>query len=134
MILNKDNAVYYFESSNILVGLGPDANGTLLISSHYDSAVLSHGVTDDGIATGAMMSVISALSNYACHNLLQFRVLFLFNNAEEVNLLGSLAFTKDKQFDSVSAFLNFGILLLIKTVQVYLETARRSCLGQIHKD
>jgi hypothetical protein len=52
----------YFESSNIVVRIRGNAsrNSALLVSAHYDSTSLSHGVTDDGIAVAVILEVLFA--------------------------------------------------------------------------
>ncbi len=57
--MNLLNANTYYESSNILVRLTGTSKTreALLVSAHFDSTPLSHGVTDDGIAIGAMLDV-----------------------------------------------------------------------------
>jgi len=49
----------FFESSNIVVRIPGNASrdSALLVSAHYDSTSLSHGVTDDGIAVAVILEV-----------------------------------------------------------------------------
>lgn len=96
----------YFESNNVLARIKStgSSNDSLLISSHYDSTSVSHGATDDGVAVAVMLETIHALVKRSS-NLLH-DVVFLFNNAEEIGLLGGTSFTQTADFQTVKAFIN----------------------------
>ncbi|KAJ3014615.1 hypothetical protein HKX48_005039 [Thoreauomyces humboldtii] len=101
----------YWQSTNLALRIRGTSNVTsddvapaLLVSAHYDSVPLAPGATDNGISVAVMIE--------ACRNILsrkerlQSSVVFLFNNGEEIDLLGGHAFTHHPWFPSVSAFIN----------------------------
>ncbi|RKO88239.1 hypothetical protein BDK51DRAFT_25038 [Blyttiomyces helicus] len=97
----------YFESSNVLVRLrGNNGNSSnrnaLLVSSHFDSTTVSHGVDDAGIGIVVMLESIRSLI-YAP---LEHDVIFNFNNAEEPGLYGGWSFISHPWFADVKAFIN----------------------------
>jgi hypothetical protein len=110
------NAVFMYKNiTNIVVKLSPKnvkSNaknmGSLLISSHYDSAVSSPGAFDDGVPVAVMLEVISNIVNEnANSSRIAHETIFLFNDGEEVGLLGSSAFIKKHEWaSSVKVFLN----------------------------
>jgi hypothetical protein len=109
----------YYESNNVIVRIkgtvvaptdgndendGTDnANASLLISSHYDSTPVSHGVTDDGIAVAVMLELVRTL---IYNPPLKHDIILNFNNGEEMYLLGGAAFVYHPWFASVKAFIN----------------------------
>ncbi|KAI8894272.1 hypothetical protein BC833DRAFT_605506 [Globomyces pollinis-pini] len=99
-------AYYNFQSDNLLVLVKGKKTDTLLVSAHFDSASQSHGVTDDGIGIASMMTAFQALTRKSCANQLEYSVLFNFNNAEEIGLLGGYAFTLHPYFKNVKGFIN----------------------------
>ncbi|KND03414.1 uncharacterized protein SPPG_00900 [Spizellomyces punctatus DAOM BR117] len=96
----------YYESTNIVVrvqGSSSTDRSALLVSAHYDSTPLSHGVTDDGIAVAVMIELVRAL----IHNpVLKHDVILLFNNGEELGLFGGYSFLQHPWFTDVKAFIN----------------------------
>jgi hypothetical protein len=105
----------YNNLTNIVVKLSSTktnkaSNGSVLISSHYDSAVGSPGAFDDGIPIVVMLEVISNLLSKHQEDpslVLKHDIIFLFNDAEEVGLLGAAAFVKKHEWASdVKVFLN----------------------------
>mgnify|MGYP001077250679 FL=1 len=104
-------ALSYANISNVLVRLSPTTTSTpdapptptLLVSSHLDSAIGSPGAGDDGVAVASMLETLRVLVHRSCaapsllaRNLLKFRhpTIFLFNNAEEMGLLGAHGFAR----------------------------------------
>jgi hypothetical protein len=111
MIFNYSDFNAYYESSNIIVKISPVGSlsiDSLLISAHYDSASVSFGATDDGIAISSMISSISALSKRLCNNTIDSNVIFNFNNGEEIGLFGAYSFVLHPLFETVKAFINLG--------------------------
>lgn len=96
----------YFESNSIILHVKGNKEDALLVSAHFDSAIESHGATDDGTAIAAMVAVVHALARKTCHKSLDHSVIFLFNNGEEIDLLGGSAFTLHPLFERVRAFVN----------------------------
>ena len=79
--------------SNILVRIpGTASTGTVIVTGHYDSAMLAPGAGDDGISVAAMLEAIRVLrSNPPLHN----DVLFLFTDGEELGWMGAIAFIRE---------------------------------------
>lgn len=71
---------------------GRESTGAILIVGHYDSVVRSPGASDDGAAVVAMLETVRALR---AGPPLRNDVIFLFSDAEEVNLLGAQAFARE---------------------------------------
>ncbi|KAF9972610.1 hypothetical protein BGZ73_004235 [Actinomortierella ambigua] len=125
-VLGLPNRIEFYESSNVLVrvvgtegmagdrvtekgedgdspqpGRRPDA---LLVDAHYDSVLIGHGATDDGIGVAVCLEMIRNLIQHPVrHN-----VIFNINNGEEVGLYGAAAFMKHPWAKDVRAFLNLG--------------------------
>ncbi|HKU77527.1 MAG TPA: M28 family peptidase [Pyrinomonadaceae bacterium] len=93
-------------ATNILVRLkGTTDEKAVLLVSHYDSAPLSPGASDDGSAVAAILETLRALkSSQALRN----DVIALFSDAEEVGTLGALAFVYQHPWaKDVGVVLNF---------------------------
>ncbi|KAJ3090873.1 hypothetical protein HK102_002420 [Quaeritorhiza haematococci] len=82
---------------------GKDDAPALLVSAHYDSTPVSHGVTDDGIAVAVMLEMLRTL---IYNPPLKYDVIFNFNNAEELGLNGAQAFIQHPLFKNVKGFVN----------------------------
>ncbi|KAI9088832.1 hypothetical protein DFS34DRAFT_418427 [Phlyctochytrium arcticum] len=96
----------YYQSTNLAVrvrGSKPSDRSALLVSSHYDSTPLSKGVTDDAVSVAAMIETLRVL---AVSKTLEYDVIFLFNNGEEMGLLGGYAFLYHPWFNDTKAFIN----------------------------
>ncbi|KAG0224132.1 hypothetical protein BGW42_005310 [Actinomortierella wolfii] len=111
-VLGVPNRVEFYESSNILVRVvgtegkaensqvgRPDA---VVVDAHYDSVLIGHGATDDGIGVTVCLEMIRNLINHPVrHN-----VIFNINNGEEVGLYGASSFMKHPWAKDVRAFIN----------------------------
>lgn len=101
--------IIFFEPANLLVkvkGTDPSLQDDgLLISAHFDSVPAGYGVTDNGMATVAMLAM---LTKYVTNPELRPKrtILFNFNDNEEFGLLGSEAFVRDPWFHYVKWFVN----------------------------
>ncbi|KAG0341745.1 hypothetical protein BG000_008169 [Podila horticola] len=102
----------YYESSNVLVrvvGTEGRAEGqstghpeAVVVDAHFDSVLIGHGATDDGIGVSVCLEMIRNLINHPVkHN-----VIFNINNGEEVDLYGASAFMKHPWSKDVKAFVN----------------------------
>ncbi|KAF9430486.1 hypothetical protein BGZ94_006565 [Podila epigama] len=111
-ILSNATRLEYYESSNILVrvvGTAGRAEGqstgrpeALVVSAHFDSVLIGHGATDDGIGVTVILEMIRNLITHPVrHN-----VVFNINNGEEVGLYGAVAFMKHPWSKDVKAFVN----------------------------
>jgi hypothetical protein len=87
--LFKQRGVSCARVRNVLVTIGP-ANGAkhLLVNSHYDSVPVGPGASDAGLGVAAMLEAASLLKDRQ----LARPVTFLFNEGEELGLIGARAF------------------------------------------
>lgn len=91
---------------NVIVHIrGSESNQAILIAGHYDSREYSFGASDDGSALITMLECMRAVSNL---DTLQNDLVFLFSDAEEIELYGARAFMeKDTLAKKVKLALNF---------------------------
>jgi len=73
---------------NLVATIGPAEGRHLLFVSHYDSTFAGPGAADDGIGVAAMLEVAEAMRGRR----LARPISFLFNEGEEMGLLGARAF------------------------------------------
>jgi len=71
---------------------GTSSSKAVLVLGHYDSQPYSLGAADDGIALASMLESAEVLKN---HYSFKNDIIFLFTDAEEVGLLGAIAFAKE---------------------------------------
>jgi hypothetical protein len=88
---------------NAIAVLGPPAGSALLLSAHYDSVPVGPGASDDGIGVATLLEVGSILRNRP----LRRPVILLFNEGEELGLVGARAFLTDPLSRNVDSMLNF---------------------------
>lgn len=87
--LHKQRGVSCARVRNVLVTVGPASQRPhLLINSHYDSVPVGPGASDAGLGVAAMLEAASLLKNRP----LVRNVTFLFNEGEELGLVGARAF------------------------------------------
>ncbi|KAI8910423.1 hypothetical protein EDD86DRAFT_205395, partial [Gorgonomyces haynaldii] len=101
------NALYFYQSNNILVRVNGSMPQSLLLSAHFDSVPESMGATDDGLGIAAMLSTLQGVARFGCQHPVQHSLIFNFNNAEEDGLLGAASFVKHPWFQDVKAVYNF---------------------------
>ena len=106
MTQRPHQSTYHYESNNVLVRLKGKQKEALLISAHFDSVPVSFGATDNGVAVSSAMALVDALSHRVCNDPLEHDVVFNFNNGEEIQLLGSQAFTLHPWFKDIQVFVN----------------------------
>jgi acetylornithine deacetylase/succinyl-diaminopimelate desuccinylase-like protein len=88
---------------NVLASIGPERGKHLLVVSHYDSVPVGPGAGDDGIGVASMLEVAALMKDRP----LARPITFLFNEGEELGLLGARAFLDgDPLRDRVDALLN----------------------------
>ncbi len=73
---------------NVLVTIGPAEGRHLLINTHYDSVPVGPGASDAGLGVATMMEVAALLKDRH----LARPITFLFNEGEELGLVGARAF------------------------------------------
>ena len=88
---------------NVMAILGPHAGKALLLSAHYDSVPVGPGASDDGVGVATLLEVGAILKDRP----LRRPVLLLFNEGEELGLIGARAFLADPLSRSVDSVLNF---------------------------
>ncbi|HEY7006614.1 MAG TPA: M20/M25/M40 family metallo-hydrolase, partial [Sphingomicrobium sp.] len=88
---------------NVIAILGPQKGKALLLSAHYDSVPVGPGASDDGVGVATLLEVGSILKDRP----LKRPVILLFNEGEELGLIGARAFLADPLSRSVDSVLNF---------------------------
>jgi len=73
---------------NLVATIGPAEGRHLLLASHYDSTPTGPGASDDGIGVATMLEIAHALRGRR----LARPITFLFDEGEEMGLLGARAF------------------------------------------
>ncbi|KAI8900775.1 hypothetical protein BC833DRAFT_523100 [Globomyces pollinis-pini] len=96
----------YYQSDNVLARINGGSSDALLISSHFDSALQSHGATDAGVGIASMATTLRSALKHACTKQLKNSLVFNFNNGEEIHLLGGSTFPYHPWFSNVKAFIN----------------------------
>ena len=84
----KGRAVSCARVRNVVATMGPDDGRHVLMASHYDSTPAGPGAADDGIGMAVMLETAALLRRERPER----PVTFLFNEGEEVGLLGARAF------------------------------------------
>ncbi|ORZ12025.1 hypothetical protein BCR41DRAFT_356374 [Lobosporangium transversale] len=112
--LSNSTRLEFYESSNILVRVvgteGRAENSkkghpeAVVVDAHYDSVLIGHGATDDGIGVVVCLEMIRNL----IHHPVKHNVIFNINNGEEIGLFGAAAFMKHPWAADVKAFVNLG--------------------------
>mgnify|MGYP006194404921 CR=1 FL=1 len=104
---------------NIVARLpGDRADQAVLLSAHYDSVAAGPGASDDGAGVAALIEVARALQ---AGPPLPRDVWLLFNDGEELGLLGAEAFARSPEFQRIATVVNLeargtsGASLLIET-------------------
>jgi hypothetical protein len=89
---------------NLVATIGPAEGRHLLLVSHYDSTFAGPGASDDGIGVAAMLEIAANLRGKR----LARPVTFLFDEGEEMGLLGARAFLdRDPLAARVDTAINF---------------------------
>lgn len=88
---------------NVIAVLGPPTGNALLLSAHYDSVPVGPGASDDGVGVATLLEVGSILKDRP----LKRPVILLFNEGEELGLVGARAFLNDPLSRTVDSLLNF---------------------------
>lgn len=86
--------MWYNNIQNVQIRLTPasgqSSGATLLVNTHFDTVPVSPGMSDAGIMVVVMLETIRVLSKSP--DALRHDIVFLFNGAEEVGLMGAHAF------------------------------------------
>ena len=86
--LEKARGVSCARVRNVVATIGPSAGRHLLLNAHYDSSTAGPGAGDDGVGVATLLEVAFILKKEQ----LQRPVTFLFNEGEELGLVGARAF------------------------------------------
>ena len=87
---------------NVIVALGPTSGKALLLNTHYDSSPVGPGAGDAGPGVATLLEVASILKNER----LGRPLIFLFNEGEEIGLVGARAFLSDPLSRRVDSLVN----------------------------
>ena len=88
---------------NVIASIGPQTGRALLLSAHYDSVPVGPGASDDGIGVATLLEVGSLMKGQP----LRRPIILLFNEGEELGLIGARAFLADPLSRKVDSLLNF---------------------------
>ena len=100
--LYKARGVSCARVRNVIAVLGPPNGKALLLNAHYDSTQVGPAAADDGIGVATMLEVASILRTKP----LKRPVIFLFNEGEELGLVGARAFLADPLSRNVDSLVN----------------------------
>jgi len=98
----KQRGVSCARVRNIIVALGPPAGKALLLNAHYDSTPVGPAAGDDGVGVATLLEVGSILKTER----LKRPVILLFNEGEELGLVGARAFMSDPLSGRVDSLVN----------------------------
>jgi hypothetical protein len=87
---------------NVIAILGPRTGKALLLNAHYDSTSVGPGAADDGIGVATLLGVARKLKDRP----LKRPVILLFNEGEELGLVGARAFLADPLSRNVDSLVN----------------------------
>ena len=100
--LFKQRGISCTRVRNVVAVLGPSAGRALLLNAHYDSVPVGPGASDDGMGVATLLEVASSLKDQP----LKRPVILLFNEGEELGLVGARAFLADPLSRNVDRLLN----------------------------
>lgn len=100
--IHKYRGVSCARVRNVIVALGPTSGRALLLNAHYDSTPVGPAAADAGAGVAALLEVAAILKSER----LQRPVLFLFNEGEELGLVGARAFLADPLSEKVDSLIN----------------------------
>jgi hypothetical protein len=87
---------------NVIVQLGPPGGKALLLNTHYDSNPTGPGAGDAGVGVATLLEVASILKDQP----LRRPLIVLFNEGEELGLIGARAFLADPLSSHVDSLVN----------------------------
>ncbi len=100
--LFKQRGVSCARVRNVIAVFGPPNGKAVLLNAHYDSTPVGPGAGDDGIGVATLLEVGSIISKRA----LKRPVILLFNEGEELGLVGARAFLADPLSRNVGSLIN----------------------------
>jgi len=100
--IHKARGVVCARVRNVVATIGRPSGRHLLLNAHYDSTAVGPGAGDDGAGVATLIEVASILKNEP----LKRPVTFLFNEGEELGLVGARAFLADPLSRQVDSLIN----------------------------
>ena len=100
--LYKTRGVSCARVRNVIAMIGPATGKALLLNTHYDSSVAGPGASDAGAGVATLLEVASLLRDRP----LARPVIFLFNEGEELGLIGARAFLADPLSRNIDSLIN----------------------------
>ncbi|HEY6049426.1 MAG TPA: M20/M25/M40 family metallo-hydrolase [Sphingomicrobium sp.] len=117
--LFKQRGVSCARVRNVITVLGPPTGKALLLNAHYDSVPVGPGASDDGMGVATLLEVASILKDRP----LERPVILLFNEGEELGLVGARAFLADPLSRNVDSLINLEARGVTGPVNMF-ETSR----------
>ena len=100
--LFKQRGVSCARVRNVIVLLGPQTGKAVLLNAHYDSTPVGPGAGDDGIGVATLLETGWVLRDKP----LKRPVILLFNEGEELGLVGARTFLADPLSRNVGSLIN----------------------------
>ena len=100
--LFKQRGVSCARVRNVIAVIGPPTGKAVLLNAHYDSTPVGPGAGDDGIGVATLLEVAWNLRGRP----LKHPVILLFNEGEELGLVGARAFLADPLSRNVTSLVN----------------------------
>ena len=100
--LYKQRGVSCARVRNVIAVLGPTTGKALLINTHYDSNGAGPGASDAGMGVATMLGVAQVMKDQP----LKRPIVLLFNEGEELGLVGARAFRDDPLSNAVDSLIN----------------------------
>jgi hypothetical protein len=100
--LFKQRGVSCARVRNVIAVAGPLTGKAVLLNAHYDSVPMGPGASDDGMGVATLLEVAQQLK----HRPLKRPVILLFNEGEELGLVGARAFLADPLSRNVDSLVN----------------------------
>jgi hypothetical protein len=100
--LYKSRGVSCARVRNVIATIGPATGKAVLLNAHYDSVPVGPGAADDGAGVATLLEVGQVLKNRP----LRRPVILLFNEGEELGLVGARAFLADPLSRTVDSLVN----------------------------
>jgi hypothetical protein len=100
--LYKQRGVACARVRNVIAALGPPAGKALLLNAHYDSTPVGPAAADDGSGVATLLEIAAILKDRR----LERPLILLFNEGEELGLVGARAFLADPLSRDVDSLVN----------------------------
>ena len=100
--LYKQRGVACARVNNIIAIMGPATGKALLLNAHYDSTPVGPAAADDGAGVATLLEVAADLKGQS----LKRSLILLFNEGEELGLVGARAFLADPLSGDVDSLIN----------------------------